>query len=53
VHLAALCEELERLPTEAAPEDYACRLAAIEEEYQRVVSGLLAAAAEGAGPSSG
>jgi PAS domain S-box-containing protein len=48
VHLAALCEELERLPTEAAPEDYACRLAAIEEEYQRVAAGLLAAAAEGA-----
>jgi HPt (histidine-containing phosphotransfer) domain-containing protein len=47
LRLAALCEELEQLPSEACPEACAGRVAAIEEEYERVLSGLVAAAAEG------
>jgi PAS domain S-box-containing protein len=51
--LAALCAELEQLSAEAGEAgdeagDEACagRIAAIEEEYQRVLAGLVAAAAE-------
>jgi signal transduction histidine kinase/HPt (histidine-containing phosphotransfer) domain-containing protein/ActR/RegA family two-component response regulator len=47
LRLAALCEELEQLPSEACPETCAGRVAAIEEEYERVLSSLVAAAAEG------
>jgi PAS domain S-box-containing protein len=46
VRLATLCEELERLPPETSLEAYAGRVAAIEEEYRRVLSGLVAAAEE-------
>jgi PAS domain S-box-containing protein len=46
LRLVALCEELEQLPSEVSDEICAARIAGIEEEYQRVLNGLLAAAEE-------
>ncbi|HTQ79327.1 MAG TPA: ATP-binding protein, partial [Thermoanaerobaculia bacterium] len=46
VHLASLCAELEYLPAEAETWDYRQRIAAIGEEYQRVIVGLMAASEE-------
>lgn len=47
LRLVALCEELEQLPSETSDEVCAARIAGIEEEYQRVLKGLAAAAEEG------
>ena len=47
LRLEALCAELEELPFEASYEICAARIAGIEEEYTRVLSGLDAAAEKG------